>query len=413
MSVRRAVHQVGGVFLEKLVNADGELRGGVPPTCPAGHATSFVDYRSKQVETVVARLKIRRAYYYCASCETGVVPRDEELDIVGSSFSPGVRRMMGRVGGKESFDEGRQDLEELAGIKVKTKTVERVAEAIGEQIEQWSQRERAKLMADKVVPLKAVPKLYVSIDGTGVPMIKRETAGRRGKSESGEAHTREAKLGCVFTQTTMDEKGQPQRDEASTTYVGAIEPAATCGWRIYGEAERRGLRRAEKIIFIGDGAPWIWGLAEEHFPGAIQIVDLYHAREHLTDLSKLVYGPETQKSRRWSSERSAQLDAGDVESVLRSMRRLRPSGAKAQEALRKTIKYFENNVERMRYQDFRRQGLFVGSGVVEAGCKTVIGRRLKQSGMHWSLRGANDIIALRSVQLSGRWEEFWETRAAA
>jgi hypothetical protein len=413
MIVRRTLHQVGGVVLEKLVNADGSGGGAAPPACPAGHAASFVEYRSKQVVTVVAQIKIRRAYYYCASCQTGVIPRDEELDIVGTSFSPGVRRMMGRVGGKESFDEGREDLAELAGINVKTKTVERVAEAIGEQIEQWGARERAELLTGKVVPLKAVPKLYVSVDGTGVPMTKRETAGRRGKSARGEAHTREAKLGCVFTQTGMDEKGRPQRDEASTTYVGAIEPAAEFGWRIYGEAERRGLRRAEKVIFIGDGAQWIWGLAEEHFPGAIQIVDLYHAREHLTDLSKLIYGPETPKGTRWSSARIAQLDEGDVESVLRSMRRLQPTGAKAKEALRKTIKYFENNRERMRYQEFRRQGLFVGSGVVEAGCKTVIGRRLKQSGMHWSVRGANDIIALRCVQLSGRWEEFWEMRATA
>ncbi len=409
--IRSSVHEVGGKLLERVLNHDPGGPG-VRVKCGAGHEAAFVDYRSKELTTVLGTIRLRRGYYYCGECGQGVLPRDEELDIVGTSFSPGVRRMMGRMGGKESFNEARCDIAEMAGIQVETKAVERVAEAIGSQLEVLGQRERAQAMAENVVSLKSVPKLYISIDGTGVPVVKRETAGRRGKGENGEARTREAKLGCVFTQTKVDEKGRPQRDEASTTYVGAIEPAGEFGWRIFGEAERRGLRRAAQVIIIGDGALWIWRLADEHFPGAIQIVDLYHAREHLTDLSKIIYGPASTKARGWSSAHIAQLDEGDVEAVLSSMRRLRPSGAKAKEELRKTINYFENNTGRMRYRQFRQQELFVGSGVVEAGCKTIVGRRLKQSGMHWSVRGANDIIALRCVQLSGRWEEFWEMRAA-
>jgi hypothetical protein len=320
---------------------------------------------------------------------------------------------MGRVGGKESFNEGRKDLAELAGIKVQTKAVERVAEGIGAELEVLGRRERQRaIAAQKVVPLKSIAKLYVSFDGTGVPVIKRETEGRRGKSVTGEAHTREVKLGCVFTQTAVDEQGRPVRDEAATTYVGAIETAPEFGWRIYGEAERRGLRRAAQVIIIGDGAPWVWGLAAEHFPGAIEIVDLYHARAHLTDLSKLVYGVGSAKANEWSTARLAQLDEGEVESLLVSLRRLRPTAAQTQEAVRQAIGYFNGNRERMRYAKFRHQGLFVGFGVIEAGCKTIVGHRLKQSGMRWSLRGANAIIALRCAQLSGRWEEFWEMRAA-
>jgi hypothetical protein len=226
----------------------------------------------------------------------------------------------------------------------------------------------------KVVPLKSVAKLYVSVDGTGVPVIKQETAGRRGKAVPGEAHTREAKLGCVFTQTAVAEKSRPVRDGASTTYVGAIETAAEFGWRIYGEAERRGLRRAAQVIIIADGALWVWGLAAEHFPGAIEIVDLYHAREHLNDLSKLVYGVASKKARQWATLRLAQLDEGRIESLLRSLRQLRPAAPQTQEAVRQTISYFENNRDRRRYAEFRRQGLFVGSGVIQAGCKTIVGR---------------------------------------
>jgi hypothetical protein len=373
----------------------------------------LVDYRSKEITTVVGAVEFRRAYYYCEQCGEGILPQDAALDLAHTSFSPGVRRLMGRVGGKESFNEGRKDLEELAGIKVQTKAVERVAEGIGAQLEVLGRKERQRAIAvQKVVPLKSIAKLYVSFDGTGVPVIKRETAGRRGKSVTGEAHTREVKLGCVFTQTAVDEQGRPVRDEAATTYVGAIETAPEFGWRIYGEAERRGLRRAAQVIIIGDGAPWVWGLAAEHFPGAIEIVDLYHARAHLTDLSKLVYGVGSAKAKEWSTARLAQLDEGDMESLLVSLRRLRPTAAQTQEAVRQAIGYFHGNRERMRYAKFRHQGLFVGSGVIEAGCKTIVGHRLKQSGMRWSLRGANAIIALRCAQLSGRWEEFWEMRAA-
>ena len=412
-AVRGAMHEVGAVLLGKLLNSElGRARAKVK--CRAGHAVAFVDYRRKEITTVVGQVEFRRAYYHCAECGVGVLPEDQALDLVGTSFSPGVRRLMGRVGGKESFNEGRIDLEELAGIKVQTKAVERVAEAVGAEIEGLLQRERQVVINDqKVVPLKSVAKLYVSVDGTGVPVIKSETAGRRGKSLTGESHTREAKLGCVFTQTAVDEKGRPVRDEASTTYVGAIETAAEAGWRIYGEAARRGLRRAAQVIVIADGAPWVWGIAAEHFPEAVEIVDLYHARQHLADLSKLVYGVGSQKAKQWTTARLAQLDEGQIESLLLSLRRLRPTAPQTQEALRQTISYFENNRQRMRYADFRRQQLFVGSGVIEAGCKTIVGQRLKQSGMRWSRRGANAIIALRCAQLSGRWQEFWEMRAAS
>lgn len=165
------------------------------------------------------------------------------------------------------------------------------------------------------------------------------------------------------------------------------------------------------MIVLGDGAPWIWGIADEHFHGAIQIVDLYHAREHLAGLGKVLYGPLSTQSKTWTAARCEELDAGEVERVVIAMGRVRPQEEKAKEEIRKAVLYFQTNSERMRYARFRSQGLFVGSGVVEAGCKTIIGRRLKQSGMRWTVRGANAIIALRCCELSGRWEEFWEARS--
>ncbi|MGH8459069.1 MAG: ISKra4-like element ISDesp4 family transposase, partial [Nevskiales bacterium] len=247
MAIRASMHQVGGVLLERLLAEDPGYRG-PSVNCGKGHQAGFVDYRRKGLVTVVSCVHLQRAYYHCVSCARGVIPRDSELDIVSTSFSPGVRRLMARVGGKEPFDEGRLDLQELAGILVKTKQVERVSEAIGAQIEQVAGRERRAALAGKVVLLHSVPKMYVAIDGTGVPMVPRETQGRAGKDETGQAKTREAKLGCVFTQTRLDHKGRPVRDEGSTTYVGAIENANDFGWRIFTEAIRRSSRRAEQII---------------------------------------------------------------------------------------------------------------------------------------------------------------------
>lgn len=411
-AVRAAMHKLGGRLLEAVLNADKGAYRGSRIDCGVGHQAEFMGYRDKRLQTVLCKIELERAYYYCAPCQAGVIPKDVQLDVAGTCFSPGVRRMMGRVGAKEAFDEGQRDLKELAGLVVKTKAVERISKAIGHQAERVSQGERHAALSGKLAGMEAVPTLYIAIDGTGVPVVARETEGRKGKQESERAKTREAKLGCVFTQTLWDDQGRPQRDDHSTTYVGAIETAEQFGPRIYAEAVRRGLKRAGRVIVVGDGAAWIWNIADEHFHDAIQIVDLYHARQHLTGLAKSVYGQGTTKATDWAAGRSQQLDEGNIEAILTTLGRLRPRDGVAQKALHSALHYFQSNAHRMRYADFRNQSLFVGSGVVEAGCRTVIGHRLKQSGMQWTVRGANDIIALRCLQLSGRWEEFWEARAA-
>jgi hypothetical protein len=410
MAIRDSMHQMGSRLLEKVINADQGGYGGPRLECGPGPEARFLGYRDKEVVTVVGPVKIQRAYYYCAESQQGRIPKDEALDIVGTHLSPGVRRMMGRVGSKESFEAGRQDLEELAGIRVTTKQVERVTEALGEQVEASRLQERPTILSAKVVPLKTIPKLYIAYDGTGVPVVPRETEGRRGKAAD-QAKTREAKVGCVFTQTHVNEKGHPVREEGSTSYVGAIETAVAFGRRIYSEAVGRGLDQAQRVVVLGDGAAWIWKIAEEHFPAAIQIVDLYHARQHLAELAKLVYGPLDPKCKPWCTARYQELDAGQVEKVMGAIWSLQSPDKKVQQHIDRERNYFQTNAERMRYAEFRRQGLFVGSGVVEAGCKTIIGFRLKQSGMQWTIRGANPIIALRCLGLSGRWEQFWENRA--
>jgi len=226
------------------------------------------------------------------------------------------------------------------------------------------------------------------------------------------AHTREAKLACVFTQTTWDEAGYPIRDPDSTTYTGGIEPAEEFGPRVYLEAWNRGSSRAKTQVVMGDGAEWIWHLADHHFPGALQIVDLFHARQHLWDLARALYPNDDVQQRRWALRQQHTLDGGRIEHLVRALRSIAPAHAELADKIRTCAAYFETNAPRMRYPEFRRQLLFVGSGVIEAGCNTVIGSRLKQSGMFWTVRGANAILALRCCQLNGRFEEYWGARAA-
>jgi len=409
MAIRESMHQVGGGILGKILNAEDRGYRGTQIDCGQGHAAEFVEYRSKQVQTVLGPVAVERAYYCCRPCGRGLVSRDQELDIVGTGLSPGVRRMMGRVGSKESFQEGQQDLKQLAGLEVTAKQVERVSEQLGQQAESWRTKASPAGASPAVVALKAIPKFYIGYDGTGVPMVPGETEGRRGK-QSPQAKTREAKLGCIFTQTTVDQQGQPVRDADSTSYVGAIETAEAFGVRIYAEAVRRGLHNAQLVIVLGDGAPWIWTIDDEHFPGALQIVDLYHARQHVAELAKLVLGSEWKP---WAEARYRQLDEGKIESLLGALLRLKTPQPAVQAAIHKEIHYFQTNAERMRYGELRKRGLFVGSGVVEAGCKTIVGKPLKQSGMHWTLRGANAISALRCLDLSNLWEDFWESRRAS
>jgi hypothetical protein len=289
--------------------------------------------------------------------------------------------------------------------------VERHAEALGAEIaDQEQETIQPGLPWDlPQVGGTEIPLLYVEMDGTGVPVVRSETVGRAGK-QSAQARTREVKLGCVFTQTTVDAQGRPRREEGSTTYTGGIETAEVFGRRIYVEAYRRGWNRAQKKVVIGDGAPWIWNLTEEHFPGAIQIVDLYHARQHLWELSGKLWPTDERRRRKWTTKGEKKLEGGRIESLLRDLRSLPSPTPEAAELLRHAADYFAVNAPRMRYPAFRRQHLFVGSGVVEAACKTIVGNRLKRSGMFWRVQSANAILALRCHRLSGKFEDYWENR---
>ena len=407
------MHGVGSTLLELLINADGGDYRGTTIPCEKEHACKFEGYRTKTLLTVLGPVPVVRAYYSDKECNAGYFPKDQVLDIEGTSYTPGVRRLMSKVGSYRPFDPGHEDLYELAGIRVTAKEVERVSERVGQQVAEYHAAQGESALISNVIPIKPVPRMYVCMDGTGVPVVKKETEGRQGKGEDGQAKTREVKLGCVFTQTAVDKEGRPVRDEESTSYTGAIETADTFGWRLYKEAKRRGMDRAREVAVLGDGALWIWNIADEHFPGARKIVDLYHAREHYGNVAKACLGQQKDKMYQWMENRRAELDEGNVEDVIIAIKQLSAKSRAHKDLCVREMGYFEKNKERMRYAEFRKNGLFVGSGVLEAGCRSVIGQRLKQSGMHWTVEGANKIIALRCSIMSNLWENFWEQRVCA
>jgi hypothetical protein len=402
--------QLGAGMLGQLLAADPGHRGPRVP-CGRGHEAGFVSYRDKVIDTVLGPVTITRAWYHCAACKRGFAPRDAELGVDGASLSPGLAAMNDKAAAAVPFAQAAALLEDLAGVRLTVKRAGRAAEASG-AAQAAAVRERSALIAGrKLVPLPPRPvpdKLYGVIDGTGVPMTSKETAGRDGKGEDGRARTREVKLAVFFTQDKLDEDGYPVRDRDSSSYIATFEPASVFGDLVKAEGIRRGADHVRQLTIIGDGAAWIWNIATAKFPEATQIVDLYHAREHLHSLTRSLEFMLGDRKDEWLAARMEDLDYGDVDGIEAAVRAYPLEGVKKDE-VEKELGYFLNNAPRMRYHWFRSRGLFTGSGVVEAGCKAVIGQRLKLAGMHWTTAGADAISALRCREASSQWEAICGT----
>jgi hypothetical protein len=319
--------------------------------------------------------------------------------------------MVARVAAAVPFAKASDLLTELAGIGLTTKRIERSAEADGAAASAAIGAAADAIRSRQVIPLPPPAPLpdmlYLAIDGTGVPMVAAATQDRPGKGPDGQAHTREVKLACLFTQTTLTEDGHPIRDHGSCSYLATFEPAGRFSQLVDAEARRRGAAHIRQLVVLGDGAVWIWNIADELFPAATQIVDIYHAREHVHDLATLATRLLRDSHPDWLAGRLAELDAGDIPALLTAGRSLKFTGSPARERDRQ-LGYFETGAHRMRYAHFRDLGMFIGSGVVEAGCKAVAGQRLKLSGMRWNIPGATAIATLRCQEASNRWEEIWK-----
>ncbi len=408
MAARRQALRLAGRALEQRLNSDTRDHAGPELPCPCGGSAQYHGRHGKTFESVLGPLHLQRAYYHCGRCESGFCPRDRALGLESFSLTPGVLRMTASAAARVSFEESSGLLHELAGVEVSAKQVERAAEALGAEIavEEQLQVERMGEVA---------PTMYLGMDGTGVPLRTQEVADRAGKQADGSAKTREAELVTIWTAESRDAEGKPVRDPGSITYSAAIETAATLDTspelsdfaaRVQREASRRGFIEAPRQVVLGDGAPWIWNTATELFPQATQILDRFHAKEHLSQVGKVIYGdsPEAQP---WIQARYDELDEGRLKSLVEALH----GHADQYKAARDCIGYIWKHRHRMRYPKFEQQGFCTSTGVVEAGCEVVVGTRLKRAGVHWPVKGANAIIALRCCKLSRRFEDFLERRS--
>ena len=349
---------------------------------------------------------IQRDYFYHEGKKEGYYPTDAALGLEDGN-TPALTRLACLEGADEaSYQKAEEHLRETGGILLSSRQIQRLVQRVGAAAQTWQERE-----AQKALPgTQAAPILYVSADATGVPMRQEELEGRAGKQPDGTAKTRSAYLGCVFTQHKRDEKGRPMRDYQSTTYVSKVGPLEDFGPVLRQEAIRRGLGQAGKVVLLIDGAAGLENMGLVNFRDATQIVDFYHGADHAGQVVEALLGSKDHpeyKSRR--SRWVRRLLGNGVENLIKETRQ-ECAGKPQAQSVEEQLGYFVHNIKRMKYRTFRRQGFFIGSGVIEAGCKTVIGSRCKQSGMFWSKPGAENILALRCIHSSHRLDPFWKER---
>ena len=409
MAARRQALRLAARALEQRLNADTSDHAGPELPCSRGEPARYRGRHEKTFESVLGPLRLERAYYHCPGCQAGFCPRDRALRLELYSLTPGILRMTGSTAALVSFEESSALLHELAGVEVSVSQVQRAAEALGAEIA-GDERVCVERMGE------VAPTMYLGMDGTGVPMRPSEVAGRAGKQMDGSAKTREAKVVAVWSAESRDEEGRPMRDPDRSLIQPPLKappfltpasndptsPSVCCG-KPRGEASpRRPDTRCWAMVRSGSGIP-----LRNCFPRPFRSWIGFHVKETLHRTAQSIFGAATE-AKPWAEARCAELDDGKLRALIHELR----AHDSCTEAIKCAMYIFRNRA-RMRYPKFHALGLCTSTGVLEAGCKVAIGTRLKRSGMHWSVSGANAIIALRCSKLSGRFEDFWERRSTS
>jgi len=390
-AIRAGVHGIGASVLAEAVALAGNGYKGASICCVCGSRQKYVNDRERSVVSLLGKFRFQRAYYWCAECSESSAPLDDALDIAHTLFSPAVRDAVSLMGAEVAFGRGAMLMEELTGIRVSKRKHREISEATGAALGPPKIPPRDERAGDRVVE-----DLYISTDGTMAPTLDA---------------WREVKVGAIF-EARCGPHERPER--LRTHYIADVMKAEEFGWELYRAAERMGVRQAKRTVVLGDGAAWIWNIAGFHFPDAVQIVDWYHATERLWTVANASFTEGSDEARDWVARCEKLLAASRVETLINELGLLRKQNArkkKVRETINEAIGYYRNNAERMRYRRYVRGGLFIGSGVIEAGCKHIVGQRLKQSGMRWALEGLRSILHLRLAVLNRQWPQ--QNRIAA
>ena len=385
--VKEKMQILGNGLLQRLVDRHNNGYKGGSIICKCGNSMRFVQHRSKDIHTVFGWIRLKRAYYHCPDCGRSLIPYDLESGLGGERLSPALAKACCLLAVDDSFAQVSAKVQQLFGLRVSERSVERVVHRVGSVALSRQNAELERFSADRHIPdAQSRPqRLYIAPDGTTV----HETDGWH-----------EAKVGCIYWQNT--------RFERQRRYVARLDDSETFGWHLWLEACRCGLRQAQELVYIGDGAGWIRSQYEQHFSRAVFIIDWYHASEHVWDCGKTLFGEGTKPTEDWVKKRLDWLWDGWTRKLLDDLKGQRKKYRTGKrEAIDALIRYISSNEEQMRYDVFRSKGYDIGSGAVEGACKNAVGKRLKQSGMIWSRVGSSSTLALRVCWLNNDWDELW------
>ena len=392
-AIQQKMQLLGLALFQRLVNAHRNGYQGSSLCCSCGGSMKFVQNRNRDIHTLFGWLKISRAYYYCANCGKSLVPYDKSSGLGPEQLSPGLAQACCLLAVDDSFEAVSRKIKQLFGRFVSDDTVQKVVHHVGSVALNQQAQELDEFLIDKQIPeARFTPqRLYITPDGTTV---------------CEQDHWHEVKVGCIYWKDEYFKR--------HARYLGSFDDSERFGWELWLEACRCGLRQAREVVYIGDGAGWIRTEHARHFSKATFIIDWYHASEHIWDCAKALLGEGAKATAKWANDRCDWLWQGWTKVLLDDLRlrRKRHRGRK-RKALDGLIKYISVNEEQMRYDVFRAKGYDIGSGAVEAACKNVVGKRLKQSGMRWSRAGSSSTLALRTTWLNEGWKELWSQKPLA
>lgn len=439
-NIYKGILEVGRKLLQCRINKGNEKAPGTR-VGECGHEQYLVDYRKKQILTIMGKVEFKRAYYRCrpgkeekcenqTQCGQGRSPADQVWGIDQRRTTPGVQEYISYLCARLTFEEAAETFSRLLPLSISARQAQSLMEPVGKALaeqeekllkalfEQASKKHTSTEEQKKHFLPESIERLYIEMDGI-FERLRRGTVEmeEREKQRKGDVY-RELKVGVTFEAERGRERSELAPEvwidvpkENSMRYVARRTAKGDFDQLLYGLARQSGLEQAKQIVILGDGAPWIWKLADQHFPGAIQIVDLYHAQEHVWQVARAVYGPQTEAATAWAKAACDLLVHGNIEELVTTLAALppiAPLSGESRSVPEKAVDYFTTNAEQMRYPAFRTQGMHIGSGIAEAACKTVVSTRLKRSGMRWTPGGLDALLPLRTSVLNKTYDRFWE-----
>jgi len=415
-TARRFAQVCGGIIFSEHIQAclAAQQYGfeGDTTLSQSGGVANFERYEERWVRTHVGRFRIKRAYYWDPANSSGVIPLDDKWDLDRREPSPALRKSIGMLSAEVPFLRGRRLMKQVALVDLPEKRMQESGEALGERIKEMNQTaaEAAKPMLrdpnigiPEMLPSAQIGTLYVQMDG-----------GRLNTTTEG---WREPKVATLYWGDDVVEVSKKRHLILKKEYIAVLGDADELAERLWAAACRWEWWKAKRVVVLGDGAPWIWNRASDLFPEATQILDLYHAKEHIWDTARQLYGgagkqkdkgagkskkpsSKDRKTAAWAKARIAELKKGNIDAIIKDLNRRRPKRKEAQESVESLIGYLEENQKRMNYSTYKADGLTVGSGNIESGIKNVVNQRMKGCGMRWAVDRAENMLNLRAAYLS-------------